>query len=103
MGRTSYVDEEECELVTRQECSPVTSQECSNVVDRVPRQSSKQVSALVTRMSVSPWPRGCPELCPASSAARSGSSTATRTTAEQRRAVLPGRVASQRSFSNHFT
>ena len=41
--RTSYVDEEECELVTRQECSPVTSQECSNVVDRVPRQSSKQV------------------------------------------------------------
>ena len=42
--RTSYVDEEECDLVTRQECSPVTRQQCSNVVDRVPRQSSRQVN-----------------------------------------------------------
>ena len=42
--RTRYVDEEECDFVTRQECSPVTRQQCSNVVDRVPRQSSRQVS-----------------------------------------------------------
>merc|ERR1711862_163998 len=41
--RTIYVDEEECDFVTRQECSPVTRQQCSNVVDRVPRQSSRQV------------------------------------------------------------
>ena len=33
--RTNYVDEEEC--------TPVTRQQCSNVVDRVPRQSSRQV------------------------------------------------------------
>ena len=42
--RTRYVDEEECDFVTRQECSPVTRQQCNNVVDRVPRQSSRQVS-----------------------------------------------------------
>ena len=41
--RTNYVDEEECTPVTRQQCNPVTRQQCSNVVDRVPRQSSRQV------------------------------------------------------------
>ena len=33
--RTNYVNEEEC--------TPVTRQQCSNVVERVPRQSSRQV------------------------------------------------------------
>ena len=43
MTKTRYVDEEECEYVTRQECNPVTRQQCSNVVEKVPRQSSRQV------------------------------------------------------------
>ena len=43
MTRTNYVDEEECTPVTRQQCNPVTRQQCSDVVDRVPRQSSRQV------------------------------------------------------------
>ena len=46
MVKTSYVDEEECETVTREECSPVTREECHEVVDQVPRQSSKEVSSL---------------------------------------------------------
>ena len=33
--RTNYVNEEEC--------TPVTRQQCNNVVERVPRQSSRQV------------------------------------------------------------
>ena len=44
MTKTRYVDEEECDYVTRQECNPVTRQQCSNVVEKVPRQSSRQVS-----------------------------------------------------------
>ena len=43
MTKTRYVDEEECEYVTRQECNPVTRQQCSNVVEKVPKQSSRQV------------------------------------------------------------
>ena len=43
---TSYVDQEECEVVTREECSPVTRQQCSQVVDRVPHQLNKEVSQI---------------------------------------------------------
>ena len=42
--KTSYVDEEECEAVTREECVPVTREECSQVVEKVPHQSTKEVS-----------------------------------------------------------
>ena len=42
--KTSYVDKEECETVAREECSPVTREQCSQVVDKVPHQSSKEVS-----------------------------------------------------------
>ena len=45
--KTSYVDEEECEVVTREECAPVTREECSQVVDKVPHQSSKEVRKCV--------------------------------------------------------
>ena len=50
--KTSYVDEEECEAVTREKCAPVTREECSQVVDKVPHQSTKEVSRIKSRLFI---------------------------------------------------
>ena len=55
MVKTSYVDEEECEVVTREECAPVTREECSQVVDKVPHQSTKEVRRVTFGLSIRPY------------------------------------------------
>ena len=45
--KTRYVEQEECEDVTREDCGPVTREQCSQVVDRVPHQSTQEVCRFI--------------------------------------------------------
>ena len=45
---TKYVEEEQCELVYKRQCEDVTGQQCKDLVESVPVQISKPVSARIS-------------------------------------------------------